>query len=105
MANELPRHLDWLRRQKCAVDGCNVHQCEAHHRTHKRGMGQRSHDRYAIPLCAQHHRDIHNLKGYFSGWTRLERQAFHDSQLSRYQPSMVQEEVMGRGEVPIEDVF
>ena len=49
-----PRYLAWIRRQPCCVCG-STRAIEASH-TGPHGMGQKSPDSSAIPLCAKHHR-------------------------------------------------
>lgn len=80
MAGENPGYLAWLRQQPCVLGHLN--QCrghiEAHHHTHGRGLGQKSSDRYAMPLCHRHHMDFHNARGHFRGATHADRTAFQD---------------------------
>jgi hypothetical protein len=68
-------------------------------------MGQRTHDRYAIPLCPSCHRDLHALTGSFRKYTRARLLEWHNRMLIIYQPSAVQEELLAKGEDPIEEVF
>jgi hypothetical protein len=49
-----PRYLAWIRTQPCCVCG-STRGIEASH-TGPRGLGQKSPDSSAIPLCAKHHR-------------------------------------------------
>ena len=49
-----PRYLAWIRTQPCCVCG-TTRGIEASH-TGPRGLGQKSPDSSAIPLCAKHHR-------------------------------------------------
>ena len=49
-----PRYLAWIRTQPCCVCGI-TRGIEASH-TGPRGIGQKSPDSSAIPLCAKHHR-------------------------------------------------
>ena len=49
-----PRYLAWIRTQPCCVCGSRK-AIEASH-TGPHGIGQKSPDRSAIPLCARHHR-------------------------------------------------
>ena len=62
-----PAHLAFVRTLPCCV--CGVPAVEAHHllRTGARGMGMRSPDRHAIPLCNAHHRALH-AHGDEAGW-------------------------------------
>lgn len=43
---------------------------QVHHHTAHRGLGQRSDDVYAMPLCARCHESLHALSGPFRGWTK-----------------------------------
>ncbi len=58
-----PRYLAWIRTQPCVVCGAR-RGIEASH-TGPRGIGQKSSDLSAIPLCHRHHRSgkdsYHNL--------------------------------------------
>ncbi len=49
-----PRYLAWIRTQPCCVCG-STQRIEASH-TGPHGIGQKSSDSSAIPLCAKHHR-------------------------------------------------
>ena len=49
-----PRYLAWIRSQPCCVCG-STRGVEASH-TGPHGVGQKSPDTSAIPLCAKHHR-------------------------------------------------
>jgi hypothetical protein len=49
-----PRYLAWIRTQPCCVCGSKSG-IEASH-TGRHGIGQKSPDTSAIPLCAKHHR-------------------------------------------------
>ena len=49
-----PRYLSWIRTQPCCVCGSKK-AVEASH-TGPHGLGQKSPDSTAIPLCAKHHR-------------------------------------------------
>lgn len=49
-----PRYLAWIRTQSCCVCGA-TRGIEASH-TGPHGLGQKSPDSSAIPLCAKHHR-------------------------------------------------
>jgi hypothetical protein len=54
---------------------------EAHH-AGKRGVGQKSRDDEAIPLCRWHHRCLTDHLGHFYGWTRVQRREWHDQQIA-----------------------
>ena len=50
-----PRYLAWIRTQPCLVCG-STRWIEAAH-TGPHGLGQKSPDTSAVPLCAKHHRE------------------------------------------------
>lgn len=50
-----PRYLAFIREQNCAVRSCRSWRSEAAH-TGDHGLGQKSSDYLAIPLCHKHHR-------------------------------------------------
>lgn len=59
-AGNCEKHLAAIRKLPCAIPGCNVVGCDAHHLrdTGERGGAIRSPDKYAIPLCSLvHHID------------------------------------------------
>lgn len=68
MANEDPERLELVRRMRCCAPGCSHMPCEAHHPRNGVGLSLRGHDSTAIPLCTQHHRDLHALSGPFKAW-------------------------------------
>lgn len=64
------KHLAAIRRMPCAIPGCNVVGCDAHHLrdTGERGGAIKSPDKYTIPLC----HITHHLEGVHSVGTKLE---------------------------------
>ena len=62
------KYLEYVREKPCAVCMHGVTPCDgpiqAHHLLRpwsgKRGMGMKAGDENAIPLCAKHHRELHN---------------------------------------------
>jgi len=46
-------------------------------------MGMKASDRETMPLCWMHHRQFHEGKGPFDGWTRDERRLFQEQQVER----------------------
>ena len=50
-------HLDLIRKCPCAIPDCNDLAIQAHHlkATGERGAAMRSPDRFAVPLCVDHH--------------------------------------------------
>lgn len=51
---------------------------QTHHHTQHRGRGQRSSDRYAMPLCIPCHECLGALSGPFRGWTKERLRAWQD---------------------------
>src|SRR3954469_25865423 len=93
------KRLAWIRRQPCAV-------CEApppshaHHHTTgrtvasrggrqpsglRRGVGQKADDTETLPLCIKDHAALHDLRGFFSGYTAGELREWQDKQVAHYQ--------------------
>lgn len=59
------KYLDWIRQQPCCICGDNVH-VEAHHPrvgllNADPGMAQKASDKWALPLCGRHHRELHGM--------------------------------------------
>ena len=76
-----PVYLDWIRSLDCC--GCNTKPpCHPHHSTGA-GMGLKSSDREAMPLCWRCHRDFHDGKGVFDGWGRDARRVWQELQVER----------------------
>lgn len=74
------RYLAFVRTLRCCVLGCRSKtQSHPHHITGA-GMAMKANDRDTMPLCATHHRELHEFSGYFDGWTREQR---HQWQLDR----------------------
>jgi hypothetical protein len=62
------KHLDFIRALPCVVCLDNVSVEAAHVRMSDRraakinaGVGQKPHDRWALPLCGKHHREQHGM--------------------------------------------
>jgi hypothetical protein len=49
----------------------------------KRGKGQRASDDEGMPLCNHHHRQLHDLSGYFGGWDKTQLRTWQDAQVQR----------------------
>jgi hypothetical protein len=62
-----PRHLAWVRSLPCSVPGCPSCTIQAHHIRKNAGVGLKPTDRYATPLCLDHHAEGHAL-----GWRSFE---------------------------------
>lgn len=54
-----PEFLKGFRRQKCFVGNCKVRFCDAHH-IRTRGAGGGDEPDNVIPLCRQHHIEVHS---------------------------------------------
>ena len=58
-----PDHLKWIvEGNRCCVPGCGAWAQEAHHVRDKTdgSMKRKPSDLWAVPLCAMHHRELHN---------------------------------------------
>jgi hypothetical protein len=91
MAGEDPRYTAWIRSQGCHLKAQgNAKPCfgriEAHHPTYLRTTGSdgRAHDNTAIPLCAQHHAELHSLSGVFRGMTRDVLRIWQGARIDEY---------------------
>lgn len=49
----------------------------------KRGKSQRASDDEGMPLCNRHHRQLHDLSGYFDGWDKRQLREWQDDQVRR----------------------
>ena len=67
-----PEYLAWVRRQQCIMCRGNIMRSQAHH-AGERGLGQRSSDLEAVPLCPTCHRGWHDATGLFLGRTHTQR--------------------------------
>jgi hypothetical protein len=63
---KLPQHLDFISYLPCICCGDNTSTEAAHvsmtdHRIAKRyrGLGEKSHDYFTVPMCGKHHREQH----------------------------------------------
>jgi hypothetical protein len=71
-------HLSRVRALMCCAPpghGCDE-PAQAHHPRGMTGLGLKANDTDAIPLCRQHHQDLHELRGPFLGWSRERRKAW-----------------------------
>jgi hypothetical protein len=71
-------YLQWLRTQDCAQ--CGKRPSDAHHHTGKRGIGQKSDDKWSFPLCRTCHSAFHDHKGPFKDWSREGRRGWQTLQ-------------------------
>lgn len=69
----IPGYLKWVRGCVCCIPGCGQGPIEAAHiragvpNEDKGGMGLKSRDKWAVPLCAAHHREQHQV-GEITFW-------------------------------------
>lgn len=90
-------YMAFVRARACAIHGMmdprsvglvTVFECfraaQAHH-AGTRGLGQRAPDRTCIPLCARHHRDLHDATGVFLGWSKAQRREWQDERIAEMQ--------------------
>ena len=55
----LPEYRAWVRQQECCVCGSTRHIDPAHIGPH--GFGQKAPDTSCVPLCRQHHEELHAI--------------------------------------------
>ena len=99
MADEDRRYTTWIRTQPCAACQTEL-RISPHHSLYgttyspedtkprkaipnaRKGMAQKSHDYFAIPLCMKCHvPGIHDLGGFFAGWSREQANAWEEQQV------------------------
>lgn len=80
-------YLAWVRRQPClvaAILGCGV-DCggpiEADH-CGERGLGQKAPDATALPMCRHHHRQRHDVQGFWRALSREQRREILNEQIA-----------------------
>lgn len=78
-----PAYLSWIGSLPCSI--CDSKPPNHAHHSTGAGMGTKSHDREAMPMCWRHHRDFHDGKGIFDSWTREERRIWQELQVQRCQ--------------------
>ena len=63
-------HLNFVASQPCLV--CGRRPVEAHHLTYTqpKAMGRKVSDEFAVPLCAGHHRELHNYGDERKWWEK-----------------------------------
>lgn len=62
----------------CYSAGKVIH---AHHAGQRAG-GRKADDDTCIPLCEEHHRNWHDARGRFYGWTRDQRRTWADARIA-----------------------
>lgn len=70
------QYLDWIRQQPCCICGDDVTVEAAHLRVGSinddkspTGMGEKSSDKWALPLCGRHHREQHAAGNEMAWWS------------------------------------
>lgn len=46
-------------------------------------MGTKNPDTATMPLCTRHHREFHDLNGYFKGWVKEQLREWQTEQVFR----------------------
>ena len=64
-------HLRFVSMQECMI--CGRSPCHAHHVNYlqPRGIGQKASDEFTVPLCAIHHRALHDAGNEVQWWTAM----------------------------------
>ena len=65
-------HLAFVAAQPCLV--CQRSPCDAHHLkfAQPRSLGRKVSDEFTVPLCREHHRDLHRFGNEVAWWTNLQ---------------------------------
>jgi len=65
-------HLAFVAAQPCLV--CQRTPCDAHHLkfAQPRSLGRKVSDEFTVPLCRDHHRDLHRFGNELAWWTNLQ---------------------------------
>jgi len=65
-------HLAFVAAQPCLV--CQRSPCDAHHLkfAQPRTLGRKVSDEFAVPLCREHHRDLHRHGNEVAWWTNIQ---------------------------------
>ena len=80
-----PKYLQWIRSRPCIFESARCQgPTEAHHATGA-GMGLKTSDRSAMPLCTLHHRQRHDHTGPFHKMTKAERRCWEREMVVKYQ--------------------
>lgn len=85
-----PAYLVLVRGLSCCLHvlGSCTGAIEAHHHTHGRGMGKKTPDDQAMPLCEKHHRHFHAACGWFKGTDKTFRRAWQTTQVAHTQKQL-----------------
>jgi ERF superfamily len=65
-------HLAFVASQACLI--CRVTPCDAHHLkiTQPRSLGRKVSDEFTVPLCRQHHRELHRHGNEANWWANMQ---------------------------------
>jgi len=65
-------HLAFVAAQPCLV--CQRSPCDAHHLkfAQPRTLGRKVSDEFTVPLCREHHRDLHRQGNEISWWANVQ---------------------------------
>jgi hypothetical protein len=61
------KRLEWLRTQPCVIckasntEACHIRVGSINHDKRETGMGEKSDDKWTVPLCNYHHREQHSM--------------------------------------------
>jgi hypothetical protein len=61
------KYLEFVRKQPCCAPSCILTAEHVHHFARSHGGGGtavKPHDTFVVPLCADHHREIHQRGGF-----------------------------------------
>jgi hypothetical protein len=63
-------HLTFVASQPCLI--CKTSPCDAHHLkiARPRSLGRKVSDEFTVPLCREHHRDLHQHGNEANWWTK-----------------------------------
>jgi hypothetical protein len=65
-------HLAFVASQACLI--CRVTPCDAHHlkMAQPRSLGRKVSDEFTVPLCRQHHRELHRHGNEANWWANMQ---------------------------------
>jgi len=79
MAGEDETYLIWIRVQRCCFCDAGA-PSDPHHKTGG-GMGTKSHDNTAIPLCRRCHQAFHDHVKMFRWWDKEQKRNWHEAMI------------------------
>jgi len=97
MADDLPHYRSFVLSDRCPCQPC-VTPPQFHHAQHgetfvpwarppkalpgRRGKSQRASDWYGIAMCWSHHSELHDIKGFFRGYTKEKARIWMDERIA-----------------------